>query len=394
MSELGSQAESFERCMSVGGVAIFPADTVYGLACDVSDRLAVERLYRFKRRRLDKPSAVMLFSVEVAFAALPELGPLTRGALERLLPGAVTLLLPNPAERFPLACGADLSVVGIRVPVVPALAGVRWPVLQSSANFAGEPDARRLEDVPAELRRVTDLVIDGGELPGTASTVIDLRSYEGTGEWSIVREGAVPVADVATALEGQFAFSPGSYAEMIRADIPVYAHFQDELVSASGEGALRLLELGTGTGETTARLLQHHPDAFLVGVDESEAMLSAARKRLPGDRVALRNSRLQDPLPEGPFDIVASALCVHHLVGAEKRSLFHRLREALGPGGRFVLADVVTPVDTADAVTSLTPGFDHPDSLADQLAWLAEAGFVTRVAWEHRDLAVIVADVP
>jgi tRNA threonylcarbamoyl adenosine modification protein (Sua5/YciO/YrdC/YwlC family) len=394
MSELGSQAESFERCMSVGGVAVFPADTVYGLACDVSDRLAVERLYRFKRRRLDKPSAVMLFSVEVAFAALPELGPVTRGALERLLPGAVTLLLPNPAERFPLACGADPSVVGIRVPVVPALAGVRWPVLQSSANFAGEPDARRLEDVPAALRRVADLVIDGGKLPGTASTVIDLRSYEGTGEWSIVREGAVAVADVATVLEGQFAFSPGSYAEMIRADIPVYERFQDELVSASGEGALRLLELGTGTGETAARLLEHHPDAFLVGVDESEAMLSAARERLPAERVALQVSRLQDPLPEGPFDIVASALCVHHLVGAAKRSLFGRLRDAMGPGGRFVLADVVTPVDAADAVTSLTPGFDHPDSLADQLTWLAEAGFVTRMAWEHRDLAVIVADVP
>ena len=394
MSELGSQAESFERCMSVGGVAVFPADTVYGLACDVSDRLAVERLYRFKRRRLDKPSAVMLFSVEVAFAALPELGPVTRGALERLLPGAVTLLLPNPAERFPLACGADPSVVGIRVPVVPALAGVRWPVLQSSANFAGEPDARRLEDVPAALRRVADLVIDGGKLPGTASTVIDLRSYEGTGEWSIVREGAVPVADVATVLEGQFAFSPGSYAEMIRADIPVYERFQDELVSASGEGALRLLELGTGTGETAARLLEHHPDAFLVGVDESEAMLSAARERLPAERVALQVSRLQDPLPEGPFDIVASALCVHHLLGAEKRSLFHRVREALGAGGRFVLADVVTPVDAADAVTSLTPGFDHPDSLADQLTWLGEAGFVTEVAWEYRDLAVIAADVP
>ena len=181
---------------------------------------------------------------------------------------------------------------------------------------------------------------------------------------------------------------------MIRADIPVYDRFQDELVSASGEGALRLLELGTGTGETAARLLAHHRDAFLVGVDESEGMLSAARERLPDERVALQLSRLQEPLPEGPFDIVASALCVHHLVGAQKRSLFHRVREALGPGGRFVLADVVAPVDPADAVTSLTPGFDHPDSLADQLTWLAEAGFSTRVAWEHRDLAVIVADAP
>jgi tRNA threonylcarbamoyl adenosine modification protein (Sua5/YciO/YrdC/YwlC family) len=392
--ELGRDAETFERCMSVGGVAVFPADTVYGLACDVSDRLAVERLYRLKRRRPDKPAAVMLFSVEVALAALPELGPLTCGALERLLPGAVTLLLPNPAERFPLACGADLSVIGLRVPVVPALGGVRWPVLQSSANLAGQPDPRRLEDVPETLRRSADLVIDGGELPGTASTVIDLRSYEESGEWTIVREGALATADVAAVMEGQFHFTPDSYPEMIRADIPVYDRLQDALVAASGDGARRVLELGTGTGETAVRLLERHPDAFLVGVDQSEAMLSAAQAQLPSRRVTLDVGRLQDALPDGPFDLVASALCVHHLVGVQKRDLFHRVCDVLRPGGRFVLADVVRPVDAADAITSLTAGFDHPDSLADQLAWMEEAGFVTRVAWEHRDLAVVVADVP
>jgi L-threonylcarbamoyladenylate synthase len=394
MSERGAQAETFERCMSVGGVAVFPADTVYGLACDVSDRMAVERLYRLKRRRLDKPSAVMFFDVALALAALPELGPLARGALERLLPGAVTLLVPNPGRRFALACGDDPSVLGLRVPVVPALAGVRWPVLQSSANLAGEPEARRLHDVPEALRRRADLVIDGGELPGIASTVIDLRDYERSGEWGLVREGAVSAATVAAAVEGQFHFSPGSYLEMIRGDIPIYDCFQDELVAASGEGAGRVLELGTGTGETAARLLARHPDAVLVGVDESEGMLGAARERLPGDRVRLEVGRLQEPLPEGPFDIVASALCVHHLVGAQKRSLFARVRDALGPGGRFVLGDVVTPVHPADAVTSLTPGFDHPDPLADQLSWLKEAGFAARVVWEHRDLAVVMADVP
>jgi L-threonylcarbamoyladenylate synthase len=392
--EPGSQAEAFERCMSVGGIAVFPADTVYGLACDAADRLAVERMYRLKRRQLDKPSAVMFFDLALALAALPELGPGTRGALRRLLPGPVTVLLPNPAQRFPLACGAEGSPLGLRVPVVRALEGVRWPVLQSSANLAGEPDARRLEDVPEALRRRADLVIDGGELPGTASTVIDVRSYEETGEWSIVREGAVAAADVAVALEGQLHFSPGSYEEMIRSDIPVYDRFQDALVSASGEGALQLLELGTGTGETAARLLEHHPGAFLVGVDESDGMLGAARERLPADRMALHVSRLQDPLPEGRFDLVASALCVHHLSGAEKRSLFQRVRRVLSAGGRFVLADVFVPADPADAVSALTPGFDRPDRLDDQLSWLREAGFRTRVAWEHRDLAVVVADLP
>jgi tRNA threonylcarbamoyl adenosine modification protein (Sua5/YciO/YrdC/YwlC family) len=392
VTERDAQAEVFERCMSVGGVALFAADTVYGLACDAANRLAVERLYRFKRRLPDKPAAVMFFDVELAMAALPELGVQTRAVAQRLLPGPVTLLLQNPAQRFPLACAGDPSVLGLRVPIVPALAGVRWPVLQSSANFAGEPDARRLEDVPAVFRRAADLVIDGGELPGTSSTVVDLTRYEESQEWRIVREGALSAWDVAAAVDGQFHFTPGSYLEMIRGDIPAYDRFQEELVAQSGVDARRVLELGTGTGETAARLLERHPRARLVGVDESEGMLNAARERLPEDRVDLRVGRLQDPLPDGPFDLVASALCVHHLLGPEKRSLFARVRDALGPGGRFVLADVVDPADPAQAVTSLTPGFDHPDPLEDQLVWLAQAGFPeVRVTWTHGDLAVVVA---
>ncbi len=176
--------------MAVGGVAVFPADTVYGLACDPANRLAVERLYRLKRRPLAKASAVMFFDPELALDTLPELGRRTREALRRLLPGPLTALLPNPAQRFPLACGEDPLTLGVRVPVVPALAGARWPVLQSSANLAGGPEARRLEDVPESLRRAADYVIDGGELPGIASTVVDLRGYEG-GEWEVVRAGAV-----------------------------------------------------------------------------------------------------------------------------------------------------------------------------------------------------------
>ena len=107
--------------------------------------------------------------------------------MERLLPGGVTLLLPNPAGLFPLACGPDPATLGLRVPF---LAPVGRPVMQSSANVSGGPDARRLEDVPAAIRAGADLVIDGGELPGTPSTVIDLREYE-AGRWSIVRVGAV-----------------------------------------------------------------------------------------------------------------------------------------------------------------------------------------------------------
>jgi L-threonylcarbamoyladenylate synthase len=133
-------------------------------------------------------------------AALPELGPRIRGALPRMLPGGVTLLLPNPAARFPLACGADATTLGLRVPLVPALEGVRRPALQSSANRAGAPDPRRVQDVPELLRAAVDLVLDGGELPGTPSTVVDLRGYEQAGEWSVVRPGAVSVPELVAAL--------------------------------------------------------------------------------------------------------------------------------------------------------------------------------------------------
>src|SRR4051795_12329197 len=96
---------TFERCIAVGGVALFPADTVYGLAADPSSREGVERLYRIKRRRPGRPAAVMFFDLELALAALPELGDRTRLAVERLLPGAGTGVVPNPAGRYPLACG-------------------------------------------------------------------------------------------------------------------------------------------------------------------------------------------------------------------------------------------------------------------------------------------------
>jgi L-threonylcarbamoyladenylate synthase len=199
------QAATFERCMAVGGVAVFGADTVYGLACDVSSREAVERLYAIKGRRPDKPAAVMFFSLELALAALPQLGPRTTAALEGLLPGAVTLLLPNPERRFPLACGPDPTTVGVRVPALAptaaALAAVRWPVLQSSANPAGGAEARRLNDIPQPIRDQADLLLDAGELAGTASTVIDLRAFEDDGTWTVIREGALSASCVAATLD-------------------------------------------------------------------------------------------------------------------------------------------------------------------------------------------------
>lgn len=187
-------AEAFARCLSGQGVAVFPADTVYGLACAPDSEEAVDRLYRLKGRRPGKPAAVMSFDLELALASLPELPGATRDALARLLPGAVTALVPNPAGRFPLAGGGDS--LGLRVPALEGalapFAAVRRPVLQSSANAAGGPAPRRLDDVPEAIRAGADLVLDGGELPGTPSTVVDLTGYADSGEWSIVREGAVP----------------------------------------------------------------------------------------------------------------------------------------------------------------------------------------------------------
>jgi L-threonylcarbamoyladenylate synthase len=179
-----------DDCIGRGGVAVFPADTVYGLACDPSDEAAVARLYELKGRPPDKPAAVMFFDRDRALAALPELGPRTRALLERLLPGALTVLVPS--DRFPLAGGA--GTLGLRVPDVPPLSS--GPVLQTSANLAGGPDARRLEDVPEAIRRGADLVLDGGELPGTPSTVVDLRAYETGGDLQIVRTGEVSEAVV------------------------------------------------------------------------------------------------------------------------------------------------------------------------------------------------------
>ena len=176
---------TFAECIRAGGVVVFPADTVYGLACDPASPDAVARLYVLKGRPPDKPAAVMFFSLD----ALPPLPPRTRALAERLLPGAVTLLIPS--DLYPLAGGA--GTLGVRVPDLPAFAAVP-PVLQTSANLAGGLDARRLEDVPESIRNGADLVIDGGELAGTPSTVVDLRDYERDGTWRIVRAGAVPEA--------------------------------------------------------------------------------------------------------------------------------------------------------------------------------------------------------
>lgn len=198
------QVETFRRCMAVGGVALFPTDTVYGLATEPESKEGVRRLYGLKGRLADKPAAVMFFDLELALAAVPELGPRTGDALRRLLPAAITAVVANPARRYPLACGPEPEKLGLRVPRLEGelepLAAVRWPVLQSSANRAGHPDVRRLADVEPAVAGGVDLALDGGELPGTASTVVDLSDYELDGVHRVLREGAVAITTVEDAL--------------------------------------------------------------------------------------------------------------------------------------------------------------------------------------------------
>ncbi len=186
--------------MAVGGVAVFPSDTVYGIACDPGHREAHRRLCMMKGRDPGQPCAVMFFSLDRALESLPEIGPRTHAALSALLPGPVLALLPNPAARYPLACGQQIDTLGIRVPALgpatAALEEMRWPLLQTSANLSGDPEAGRIGDVPAKLRDEADLVIDAGELPGVPSTVVDLRDYEFEGAWSVLREGALAEEEV------------------------------------------------------------------------------------------------------------------------------------------------------------------------------------------------------
>ena len=195
-----ADVDALRECIGRGGVVVFPADTVYGLGCDPDSGPAVRRLYELKGRPATRPAAVMFFALEPALRALSGLAPRERAALGALLPGPLTLLLPNREHRYPLACGPDPDTLGLRVPLLPdqlaALTECDRPLLQSSANPSGGSDCRRVVDVPASIRAGADLVLDGGELPGLASTVLDLRDYERAGSWRIVREGPLGAGEM------------------------------------------------------------------------------------------------------------------------------------------------------------------------------------------------------
>jgi L-threonylcarbamoyladenylate synthase len=190
---------ALERTVSAGGVVVFPSDGLYGLACDPLDAGAIAKIHRLKGRDDGKPSAVMYFSPLAIRELVAGLGPRTKAAASALLPGPVTLVIANPQRRYPLACRQDPERLGIRLIGGP-LAGTMSPVFQTSANLSGEPAPFRFEDLPGSIRDGADLAIDGGELPGLPSTVVDITALDEDGSWRILRDGALSPGDLASSL--------------------------------------------------------------------------------------------------------------------------------------------------------------------------------------------------
>ena len=195
----GRARQALEGCVAQGGVAIFPADTLYGLGCDPSSGAAIERIHSLKGRDQGKPSALMFFAPLAMRELLSTLGPRTREALGALLPGAVTLVVHNPQRLYPLACGDHPERLGVRLVEGP-LGGAGCVIFQTSANRSGEPAPTRFEELDVEILRGVDLAIDGGELGGEPSTVVDLTALDSDGSWGVLREGAVSPSQIALRL--------------------------------------------------------------------------------------------------------------------------------------------------------------------------------------------------
>jgi L-threonylcarbamoyladenylate synthase len=175
-----------------GRPVVLPVDTVYGLCADPYREAPVRELYRMKQRPEEQPTALLVKDVELLLELVPELRGRAAVLARALLPGQFTLVLPNPGERFRWLTGSTPDRIGVRVPV---LTGPGAEVLErvgavvaTSANLRGGPEPTRVEDVPVEIRAGAAAILDGGELPGTPSTVLDLTGPEPT----VIREGAVP----------------------------------------------------------------------------------------------------------------------------------------------------------------------------------------------------------
>lgn len=184
--------------LRAGKPVVLPFDTVYGLAAEPHDGMSTRRLYELKGRAEAQPTALVAASVDALRTLLPELDMTSAW---HILPGAFTLVVPNPAQRFRHLTGANPDALGVRVPEVGgptrAVLDELGAVVATSANLPGGPDPRRLDDVPHEIRAGAAAVLDGGELPGAPSTVVDLTGPEPR----ILREGAVSTDEVLRRLQ-------------------------------------------------------------------------------------------------------------------------------------------------------------------------------------------------
>lgn len=174
----------------------------------------------------------------------------------------------------------------------------------------------------------------------------------------------------------QFHWKPETYLDRIRAEVPRYDELQEEAIAAIPFSPARVLELGMGTGETTRRLIEAHPEAWVIGLDASPEMVFRAREMYDDVQLA----RIEDPLPDGPWDLVIGVLSIHHLTSEQKKALFRRVREQ---SRSLVIGDVVQ----ADVqVAPLDPGYDFPETAADLAEWCGG-----EICWHADDLAVIRA---
>ena len=175
---------------------------------------------------------------------------------------------------------------------------------------------------------------------------------------------------------GQFHWKPDTYLELIRSEVPRYDELQEQAVAAIPFPPERVLELGMGTGETTRRLIEAYPEAWVIGLDSSADMVFRAREVYDDVQLA----RIEDPLPEGPWDLVIGVLSIHHLRSDQKQNLFRQVRQQ---ARSFVIGDVV---QAKVEVTPIDPDYDFPETAADLASW--SGGTVT---WSADDLAVVTA---
>jgi len=175
---------------------------------------------------------------------------------------------------------------------------------------------------------------------------------------------------------GQFDWKPDTYLELIRSEIPRYDELQEQAIASIPFPPERVLELGMGTGETTKRLIEAYPDSWVIGLDSSADMVFRAREAYDDVQLA----RIEDPLPDGPWDLVIGVLSIHHLQAEAKKNLFRQVKDQ---ARAFVIGDIVK----ADVqVAPIEKDYDFPETAEDLAAWCGG-----EVTWEADDLAVVRA---